>query len=273
MAAAALVRRGTSARVAILEEAKELGAGIAGQLFIQMIPAGWVATAAEMLPDSLLTDNDSRLRWSAGAGLVAGTLLGLESAQRNALQSFLVQTAEEIGKRSAEMDGRGTDKDRKVIHEAAQKHKGLLEPLRSQKDQGDKMQQKALPDYFTAKATMEDDKLREKLSKIEQAFEKADKDAFVRFMRKGAYRVQTTPKELVDIAKTSEGPDHTYGIMRLQSLMAGQRGEGSTGSKLKSIAEGLLDDVLDGNDADTAARKFGTGVKSLTASIPRKQFK
>ncbi len=124
-------RRG---KIAVLEEAKQYIAGTAGELLIQAIPADWVAKAADKLPDSLLTDSDSRKRWSAGISLGLDLFAGLGTSHRNALQMFLEQTAEEIGKRSADLDGNGTEKDRKVIREAMDKYKATLDPLRAKKD-------------------------------------------------------------------------------------------------------------------------------------------
>lgn len=136
-------------RVAMLEEAKELFAGFLGEGFIRLIPADWVVKAAENLPESLLTDNDTRLRWAAGIGLVLDGLIGLGAAQRNAIQNFLVQTAEEVGKRSSELDLYGSTKDRKVIREAMDKNKGELEPLRAKKGADDKKQASAAVEHHS----------------------------------------------------------------------------------------------------------------------------
>lgn len=260
MANPSVIRRAAGTRVAIVEEAKEFAAGIAGEWLINLIPADWVLEAADKLPDQLLTDGDSRKRWSAAIGLVVSGLGGLESSHRNALQNFLEQTAEEIGKRRDKLDGKGGEADRKVIREAMKASESKLHSLRKKEEQGEKVQKRALPDYFSAKAAIKDETCKKTLSEIEQAMKTADKDAYERFMRSGAYRIHTTPEELIDIAKASKEPDHTYGVERLKSLMSGQRGEGGVGGKLKVFTEDLVEDVFSGGGLDQAAATFDAKV-------------
>lgn len=337
------VRSSKTLNVAIIEETKELLAGIVGERLINLMSEEWIASMAGKLPDSLLTSNDTRLKWAMGAGIFAGAL-GLQTGERDALQNFLVQSVEEIGKRSAELDARDMDKNKPLIRESMAKHKSGLEALRAKKDQGNADQKKALPDYFTAKAAIKDEKLRVKLSEVERALkddkyvelrkllpviesaltsnktvdrrkaltdiklvleqtkrirlheklpaielaltsdkdddrrkalsdiklvlkdEEYDPDAFRRFLRKGAYRIKTTPDELTEIAKASM-TDITYGVERLKGLMAGERGEGGVASKLKKLGEDLLDDVLQGDGTGTAAERLNAKVTASRALV------
>ncbi len=270
MASTSIVRRAAGTRVALVEEAKEFAAGIAGEWFINLIPPSWVLEAAEKLPDQLLTDGDSRKRWSAAIGLIVGGLAGFDSSHRNAMQNFLEQTAEEIGKRRDKLDGKGGDIDRKVIRESMKASEAKLEPLRK-KEREDAVQKRALPDYYTAKAAIKDKGLRDQLTKIEMELKK-EPDAYERFTRKSAYRIQTTPEELVEIADSSK-TDLEYGVTRLKSLVSGSRGEGGTKAKVKTLAEDLLEDITSGGDVDQAAQKFGDGVKDLASKIPVKKFR
>ncbi|MCK9361364.1 hypothetical protein M0Q28_04005 [Patescibacteria group bacterium] len=245
---------------AFWEEAREMIAGAAAEKAVQLMPADLVETIASRIPGKLLFDGDTRLKWASGIGLAfAG--LGLETGWRQAAENFLVQGVEEVGKISATLDANNPEESRKAIRGALEKKRSLLEPLKSKQDQGDKVQKKASPDYFSAKAAIKDDAFKKTLSEIEQALKAADKDAYERFMRAGAYRIQTTPEELIDIAKASKEPDHTYGVERLKSLMSGQRGEGGVGGKLKSFTEDLVEDVFHGGGLDQAATTFDKKVE------------
>ena len=96
-------------------------------------------------------------------------------------------------------------------------------------------------------------------------------------MRAGAYRIHTTPEELIDIAKASKSPEHTYGVERLQSLMAGQRGEGGVSGKLKVFTEDLVDDVFTSGGINQAAEAFSAKVNNTRdivqkATAKRRRF-
>lgn len=270
MAKIPFTARGASTRLAFLDEAKKFIAGRGGEWLIRLIPADWVMKAADKLPDSFLNDGDARERWSAGIGLALNGLVGISPAARTAFESFLEQTAEEIGKRKDKLDGHGGDQDRTVIREAMKTAEGKLEPLREKSDQGDKVQKKVLPDYFTARAAIKEDKLREKLSEIEL---KLDENTRKRLMSKDAYCIQTTPEELIDIAKTSNGPEHLYGIMRLKSLMDGRRGEGGIKEKVKTIAEDLLDNIIKGDGKKKTSKRFDEAINKTRANIRAKTEK
>lgn len=128
-----------SFRVALLQEMKPLFAGFFGEGLVHAIPAGWVVKMAELLPKQLLTNNDTRLLWATGIGLVLDGLASLGSVQigdveRMAFQNLLVQIVEEIGKREGELNQYGSTKDRKVIRESMNKHKGELEPSRAKRN-------------------------------------------------------------------------------------------------------------------------------------------
>ncbi len=263
MAKTPFFARGAGTRSAFLDEAKRFVAGRAGEWIIRLIPGDWVTSMADKLPESLLTDGDTRESWSTGIGLVLDKLTGLQPGHRSAFQSFLEQTAEEIGKRKDKLDGKGGDQDRTVIREAMKASEGKLDPLREKTDQGDKVQKKVLPDYFTAKAAIKEDKIRATLSEIEQSLPEED---FAEFMRRGAYKIQTTPEELIDIAKTSMG-DHEYGIMRLKSLVDGRRSEGSLKEKVKTIAENLLQDMVKGDGEKKGSVRFDEAVNETRAKI------
>jgi hypothetical protein len=329
-------------RSALAEIGRDFVADYAGEGLVRLLPADLAVKMASAMPDSLLTDGDVRKDWSRGL-VAAFALFGLEPKYCHAIATFFEQGTEEVGKRMDKMDGKGGDADRKVIREAMGSKKALLEPLREKKEGAD-AQKKSMPDYFTAKAAIKDEKLREKLSEIERALKddkyvelrkllpnielalksgtpgdirkaltdiklkleqtkrvrlheklpaielalKSDKDddrrkvlsdielvlkddeydpdAFRRFLRRGAYRIKTTPDELTEIAKASM-IDIMYGVERLKGLMAGERGEGGVTSKLKKLGEDLLDDVFQGDGTGTAAERLNAKVTASRALV------
>ncbi len=258
-------RRGGPVRNAFVEEAMEAIAGVVGEGFIRLLPVEIVDQVIDKIPDSFMTDSDKRRKWARYTSLAVGTAFGLESGGRNSIQEFLDQSGEELGKVRNELDGHGTDNDRAKIRQAIEGKKSLLEPLRK-KEQGDKVQKRVAPDYFTAKAAVKDDEHRDELTRVELELKHTEPEVYKRFMRMGAYRVQTTPEELIDIAKGSK-KDLGYGVERLKGLMLGQRGEGGTKAKLSGFAEDLIDDVLRGDGADKATRRFDKHVDSARNTL------
>lgn len=257
-------RRGGPVRNAFVEEAMEAIGGVVGEGIIRLLPVEIIDQVVDKIPDSFMTDSDKRRKWARYTALTIGVPFGLESGGRNALQEFLDKSGEALGEIRSELDGHGTANDRAKIRGVIDGKKSLLEPLRK-KEQGDKVQKRALPDYFTAKAAVKDDGYRDKLTEIEREFRRVDAVAFGRFERSGAFRIQTTPEELIDIAKGSQS-DLSYGVERLKGLMNGQRGEGGIKAKVKAFAEDLLDDALQGDGIDGAAERLS---ERLTASIDR----
>ncbi len=254
-------RGGGPIRNAFIEEAMEAIGGVVGEGIIRLLPVEIIDQVGDRIPDSFMADNDKRRKWARYVALAIGTPFGLESGGRNAIQEFLDQSGEELGKIRNELDGHGTANDRAKIRQAIDGKKSLLEPLRK-KEQGDKVQKRALPDYFTAKAAIKDQDVQDTLTEIEAALPQAELEAF---LNKGGYRIQTTPEELISIARASKEEDnHTYGVLRLLSLTNGQRGEGGIKAKVKAFAEDLLDDALAGGGIDGAAERLS---ERLTDSI------
>jgi hypothetical protein len=252
-------------RSAFFEETMKIAAGIAAEQGIRFLSEDTIRKFARVIPERLLHDNDSRLHWAGMLGIALGAV-GIETAKRESIENFFVQAAEEVGKISNKIDVDDHEGGRKAIRGAVEAKKGgLLAALKGGKDQGDKVQKQALPDYFTAKAAIKDQDVQDTLTEIEAALP-ADKIEI--FLNRGGYRVSTTPEELISIAKASNSKDgHAYGVRRLLGLMNGQRGEGSTGSKLRSLGENLLDDVLHSNDADSTAERFGKGVDDTRKKV------
>lgn len=238
-------RGGGPIRNAFIEEAMEAIGGVVGEGIIRLLPVEIIDQVGDRIPDSFMTDNDKRRKWARYVALAIGTPFGLESGGRNAIQEFLDQSGEELGKIRNELDGHGTANDRAKIRQAIDGKKSLLEPLRK-KEQGDKVQKRALPDYFTAKAAIKDQDVQDTLTEIEAALP-ADKQQY--FLSRGGYRVHTTPEELISIAKGSKVEDgHAYGVLRLLGLMSGQRGEGGIKAKVQSAVSDLVDEVMTGGD-------------------------
>lgn len=238
---------------AFWEEAREMIAGVAAERAIQILPKEVVEKIASVLPERLLFDNDARLRWASVIGLAfAG--LGLESTWRHATENFLVQGAEEVGKISAKLDADKPEESRKLIHDAIEKKRSLLDPLKPKKEQGDAAQKKALPDYFTAKAAIKDRNVQDVLTEIEAALPRDKMDLL---LRKAGYRIQTTPEELASIAHSSTPADgHAYGVLRLLGLMEGGRGEGGVKAKVQAFAESLFDDVKSEDFPETVSKNL-----------------
>lgn len=238
-------RRGGPVRNAFVEEAMEAIGGVVGEGIIRLLPVEIVDQVGDRIPDSFMTDNDKRRKWARYVALAIGMPFGLESGGRNALQEFLDQSGEELGKIRNDLDGHGTANDRAKIRQVIDGKKSLLEPLRK-KEQGDRVQKRALPDYFTAKAAIKDQSIQDILTAIEAAL---PADKLSAFLNKGGYRIQTTPEELISIARSSDpSDDHAYGVLRLLGLMNGQRGEGGIKAKVQDTVNDLVDEVMTGGD-------------------------
>ncbi|MCC6563409.1 hypothetical protein IT087_00785 [Candidatus Uhrbacteria bacterium] len=244
-------------------EGVEILVGMIAEQGVASMPEDWVENVLDHISPHFLDNPDKQKRFSKLASAPFGEHAGK-------VESVLVETFEELKNRKAALN-EDSDNNGKIVREALQtvaaRRGGKAPKGEKSKDQGDKVQKPATPDYFTAKAAIKDDTLREKLSKIEQAMKVHDAEAYQRFMRAGAYRIRTTPEELLDIAKVSEEPDHAYGVERLKSLMSGQRGEGGVGGKLKSFTEDLVDDVFHGGGIDQAAANFDVKVGQTSADV------
>lgn len=242
-------------------EGVEILVGMMAEQGVASLPDDWVENILDHISPRFLENPDKQKRFAKLASAPFGEHAGK-------VESVLVETFEELGHRKSALT-EDPDHNAKVVREALQTVKkrrgGAGANDKPSKDQGDKVQKKVAPDYFTAKAAVKDDGYRDKLTEIEREFRRVDAVAFGRFERSGAFRIQTTPEELIDIAKGSQS-DLSYGVERLKGLMNGQRGEGGIKAKVKAFAEDLLDDALQGDGIDGAAERLS---ERLTASIDR----
>lgn len=263
-----------SVREAFMEESMKIVAGVTAELGIQFLPEEVVKALAAVVPERLLLDNDTRLRWAAVLGTALG-LTGMKTSSRETISNFFVQGAEEVGKISGKLNEGNPEESRKAIRGTLeQKKQDLIAKLRGEKGQGnDKVQKQTLPDYFTAKAATEP-RVQDILTEIEAALGTQDADRYDHFMRKGAYRIQTSPQELASIAEQSDLDEkHAYGVLRLISLMDGSRGEGGVKAHLKKIVENLLDELTKDEGKGHASKRLDRHLrhasKTLDAAIAK----